>query len=86
MVYWSFWNKIKSFCKKYKVYISIKNVGEDLMTVRIEEPMTHMKWYDTWNYCKEDESEFLARLESSCKDARKDLKKFEDIGYRTSHD
>lgn len=78
MVYWSFWNKIKSFCKKYKVYIAIKNVGEDLMTIKIEEPMTKLKWHDTWNYCKEDECEFLDRLEQTLKDCRKDVKKFKD--------
>jgi len=81
MVYWSFWNKVKSYCKKYKVYIGIKNVGEDMMTVSIEEPMSKLKWSEIWNYCKEDEEEFLSRLETVCKEVRKDIKKFDDIGY-----
>lgn len=78
MVYWSFWNKIKGYCKKYKVYIAIKNVGEDLMTIKIEEPMTKLRWHDTWNPCREDECEFLSRLEQTLIDCRKDVKKFKD--------
>lgn len=81
MNYWEFWNRVKKYSKKFKLYIYIENVSEDKMKIIVEDFYTHMKFEDSWNFCKEDEYEFLARLETICKNAREELKKFEDIGY-----
>lgn len=66
---WEFFNRVSYYSKKYNVDISIINTGKDMMTIGVSEKNdgnpTVLKYKEDyqWNFAREDEYDFLNRLE-----------------------